>query len=96
MNLKPLGNRVILKPLKQEEKTASGIILPDTVEKEKSEKGEVIAVGPGKVLDNGERLSMSVEVGNKVLFKKYSEENVKIDNEEYLVVDENDILAIIE
>jgi len=96
MTLKPLGNRVILKPLKEEEVTKSGIILPDTVERERSEKALVIAVGPGKMQDNGERTAMSVAPGNKVLFKKYSPEEVKMNNEEYLIVDENDILAIIE
>lgn len=96
MILKPLGSRVILKPIGKEEVTKSGIILPDSVERERSEKGEVIAVGPGKVYDNGQKMTMSVEVGNKVLFKKYSPEEIKIDKEEYLIVDENDILAIIQ
>ncbi|PIR66764.1 MAG: co-chaperone GroES [Parcubacteria group bacterium CG10_big_fil_rev_8_21_14_0_10_36_14] len=94
--LKPLNDRVLVKPLKNEEKTAGGIILPDTVEKERSEKGEVIAVGPGRMLETGQRASMSVAVGNKVLFKKYSPEEIKVDGEEYLVLDERDILAIIE
>ncbi|MCG2694087.1 co-chaperone GroES [Candidatus Parcubacteria bacterium] len=94
--LKPLNDRVLVKPLKNEEKTASGIILPDTVEKERSEKGEVIATGPGRMLETGQRAPMSVAVGNKVLFKKYSPEEIKVDGEEYLVLDERDILAIIE
>lgn len=94
--LKPLNDRVVVKPLKEEEKTAGGIILPDTVEKERSEKGEIIATGPGRLLDNGSRAQMQVQVGNKVLFKKYSPEEVKLGDEEYLIVEEGDILAIIE
>ena len=96
MNLKPLNDRAIVKALNDEEVTASGIILPDTVEKERSEKGEVIAIGPGRALDNGQRAPMQVAVGNKVLFKKYSPEEIKVDKEEYLIVDEKDILAIIQ
>ncbi|MBU1179674.1 co-chaperone GroES [Patescibacteria group bacterium] len=96
MNLKPLSDRVIVKALNEEEKTAAGIILPDTVEKEKSEKGEVVAVGPGRLLDSGQRAPMSVAVGNKVLFKKYSPEEIKVDGEEYLILDERDILAVIQ
>ena len=94
--LKPLNDHVIVKPSSQEEKTASGIILPDTVNKEKPEKGEVISVGPGKVLDNGQRTVMSVKQGDKVIFTKYSPNEIKIDNQEYLVLSESDILAIIE
>lgn len=94
--LKPLADRVVIKPLNEEETTASGIILPDTVEKERSEKGEVIAVGPGRMLDSGARAPMSVAVGNKILFKKYSPEEIKVEGVEYLILDERDILAIIE
>ena len=96
MNLKPLNDRVIVKALNEEETSAAGIILPDTIEKEKSEKGEVVAVGPGRMLDNGQRAPMQVAVGNKILFKKYSPEEVKVKDEEYLILDERDILAIIE
>ena len=94
-NLKPLNDRILIKPLKENEKTSSGIFLPQTAE-EKSDKGEIIAVGPGKLLKNGERSTMSVKPGDKVLFKKYSADEVKIDKEEYLIVSEEDILAIIE
>lgn len=94
--LKPLNDRVIVKPVAKEEKTKFGIILPDTVDKEKPEQGEVVAVGPGKLLENGSRAALSVALGNKVLFKKYSPDEVKIDGEEFLVLDESDILAIIE
>jgi len=96
MNLKPLFDRVVVKPLSKEETTKSGIILPDTVEKEKSERGEIMAVGEGRMLDNGSRAAMSVKVGNKILFKKYSPDEVKIKDETFLILDERDILAIIE
>ena len=96
MKLRPLGDQLIVKPLGQEEVTKSGIILPDTVEKERPEKGEVIAVGPGKVLDNGSRSDMGVKVGDKIVFKKYSPDEVKIDDVEYLVISESDVMAVIE
>jgi len=95
MKLQPLFNNVIVKPLKQEEVTKSGLVLPETREKDRPEKGEVIACGPGKTLDNGQLLAMSVKVGDQVLFKKYSPDEIKIDDEEYLVLSENDIVAII-
>jgi chaperonin GroES len=95
MNLSPLHDQVIIKPLSAEEKTQSGIILPDTVSKERPEQGEVVAVGPGRLLDNGQRSPLSVQVGQKVMFKKYSTEELKYDGQEYLVVAEKDILAII-
>jgi chaperonin GroES len=85
-----------LKPIEPEEMTKGGIIIPDTAEKEKSEQGEVVAIGPGKLNDKGERVALSVAVGNKVLFKKYGPDEVKIDGQEYLVADESDIIAIIE
>jgi len=95
MNLEPLHDNVLVKSLSKEEKTESGIILPDTVDKEKPEEGEVLAVGPGKLLDNGQRAPMSVKQGDKVVFKKYSPDEVKVDKEEYLVIAEGDIIAII-
>lgn len=95
MNLKPLHDRVIVKPLKENETTKSGIILPDT-SKEKPERGEVVAAGPGRLLDNGTRAEMSVKAGNKILFKKYSPDEVKIDGQEYLILDEREILAVID
>ncbi len=96
MKLRPLNDRLIVKALPKEEVTASGIILPDTVDKERPEQGEVIAVGPGKMKDDGTRAEMSVKVGDKVMFKKYAPDEMKVDNEEYLVVSEYDILAVIE
>lgn len=95
MKLQPLFNNVIVKPIKQEELTKSGLVLPETRDKERPEKGEVIACGPGKALDNGQVLKMSVSVGDQVLFKKYSPDEIKIDDEEYLVLSESDIVAII-
>ena len=96
MKLKPLHDNVVVKTLSQEEVTKSGIVLPDTVDKEKPEKGEVIAIGPGKRLDNGNLSEMSVKVGDKIVFKKYSPDEIKIDEEEYLVLSESDIIAILE
>ena len=96
MNLKPLHDHVIVKPLIEEETTKSGIVLPDTVDKEKPEKGEVIAIGPGKLLDNGQRAQMSVQVGQKIMFKKYSPDEMKVDGEEVLVISESDVIAVIE
>ena len=95
MKLQPLHDQVIIKPLTAEEKTKSGIILPDTINKDRPEQGEVIAVGPGRLLDNGQRAPMSVKTGQKVVFKKYSTEDLKLDGQEYVVVAERDILAII-
>jgi len=80
----------------KEEATRAGIILPDTVDKEKPEQGKVVAVGPGKLLDNGSRAQMSVKVGDTILFKKYSPDEIKIDKKDYLVLSESDILAILE
>ena len=92
--LKPLGDRVVIRVLEQEEKTASGIFLPDTA-KEKPSKGEVIAVGPGKVQDDGKRVALDVKVGDKIIFSKYAGTEVKFEGVQYLIVSERDILAII-
>lgn len=96
MKLKPLSDRLIVEPLNENAVTQAGIILPDTVDKEKPEKGKVIAVGSGKVMENGSIHPMSVKVGDIVLFKKYSPDEVKIDDKEYLVLSESDILAVVE
>ncbi len=95
MTLKPLSNRVVLEPISEEEKTKSGIVLPETADKEKPEQGKVIAVGPGRLLTSGKRAPMGVKVGDRVVFKKYGPDEVKIEKKEYLVVSEEDILAII-
>lgn len=92
--LKPLGDRVIIELVESEEKTASGIVLPDTA-KEKPQEGKVVAVGTGRVLDNGERISLEVAVGDRIIFSKYAGTEVKYDGTEYLILRESDILAII-
>lgn len=93
MNLQPLNDHLIIKPLKETEK--SGIVLPDSEKDKKSGKGEVLAVGPGRVLDNGQKLAMAVKVGDKIMYRQYAGDEVKIENEEYLVISEHDVLAII-
>ena len=92
--LKPLGDRVVIRVLEQEEKTASGIFLPDTA-KEKPSQGEVVAVGPGKLQDDGKRVALDVKVGDKNIFSKYAGTEVKFEGTKYLIVSERDILAII-
>jgi chaperonin GroES len=94
-SLRPLGDRVVVKPLARETVTRSGIVLPDTA-KEKPQEGEILAVGPGKVLDNGKRTTLEVKVGQRILFAKYSGTEVKIEGEEYLILRESDILGIVE
>lgn len=93
MVLKPLADRVVVKPIQMEEKTKGGIVLPDTA-KEKPQEGEVIAVGTGRVLENGTKLAPDVKVGDRVIYSKYSGSEVKIEDEEYLIIRETDILAI--
>lgn len=94
MNIKPLADRVIIKPMDPEEKKAGGIIIPDTA-KEKPQEGEIIAVGPGKVNDAGNKVEMEVKKGDKVLYGKYSGTEVTVDGNDYLIMRESDILAII-
>ena len=94
MNIKPLGERIVLKVMESEEKTKSGIVLPDTA-KEKPQMGKVLAVGTGRVLENGERVPLEVKEGDTVLFAKYAGTEVKLDGEEYMVIKESDVLAII-
>jgi len=95
LKIKPLGDRVVVKPLGRETVTKSGIVLPDTA-KEKPQEGEILAVGSGKVLDNGKRTTPEVQVGQKVLFAKYAGTEVKLDNEEYLILRESDRMGIVE
>lgn len=95
MKIEPLHDKVVIKPLTKEEVTASGIIIPDTVDREKPMQGEVVAAGPGKRLESGEIAPMSVKKGDKVLFTKYAPDEVEIDGEDYLVIDEEKILAIV-
>ncbi|OHB21194.1 MAG: co-chaperone GroES [Parcubacteria group bacterium RIFCSPLOWO2_01_FULL_48_18] len=96
MNFKPLNDHVVLEPLEEETRTKSGIVIPDTAEKEKPVKGKVLAVGPGKYNDAGTRIPVSVKVGDTVLFKKYGPDEVEIGGKKYLIGEESDILAIIE
>ena len=94
MNIKPLADRVIIEPLAAIEKTKGGIYVPDTAQ-EKPQEGKVVAAGPGKASDSGEIVKMEVKVGDKVLYGKYSGTEITVDGEEYLVVRESDILAIV-
>lgn len=94
MNLKPLGDRVIVEPLEKDEVTASGIYLPETA-KEKPQEGLVLAIGPGRLDDNGKRVVMEVSNGDKVIYAKYSGTEVKLDDKKYLILSEKDILAIV-
>ncbi len=96
MTIKPLADHILIEPIKEEEKTKSGIFLPDTAQKEKPEQGMVIAVGDGKKTDDGKIVPVSVKAGQKVLFTKYGPNEIKIDGKEYLIAREEDILAIIE
>jgi len=96
MNIKPLADHVVIEPLKQEEKTKSGILLPDTAEKERPEQGKIVAVGPGRKTDEGKVVSLDIKVGDLVLFTKYGPNEVKIDDKEYLIAEEKDILGILE
>ena len=96
MTIKPLADHVLIEPLKQEEKTKSGILLPETVEKERPEQGKIIAVGPGKKTEEGRIVPLEVKVGDVVLFTKYGPNEVKVDDKEYLIAKEDDILAILE
>jgi chaperonin GroES len=93
-NIHPLGDRVVVKPAAKEEVTKSGIVIPDTA-KEKPQEGTVVAVGSGRLLDSGERAALDVHVGDRVLFAKYGGTEFKLDGQEYLVLKENDLLAVI-
>ncbi|MFN8495125.1 MAG: co-chaperone GroES [Caldilineaceae bacterium] len=95
MNLKPLGDRLVVQPSEQEEQTATGIFLPETA-KEKPQQGKVIAAGPGARKENGERVALDVQVGDTVLYAKYSGTNIKLNGKEFLILKETDILAIVQ
>lgn len=95
MALKPLGDRIVVKPLEAEEKTAGGILLPDSA-KEKPQQGEVIAVGPGKLLDNGKVTPVDVEVGNVIYYAKYGGTEIKIGADEFVILRQDDVLAVVE
>jgi chaperonin GroES len=96
MNIKPISDYIVIEPISQEEKTKSGILIPSTIDKERPEQGKVIAVGPGKKTDSGELISPEVKPGDIVLFTKYGPNEVKVDDKEYLIAKQEDILAILE
>ncbi len=96
MKIKPLSDHILIEPLPKEEKTKGGILLPETVEKERPEQGKVIAVGPGRKTSSGKIIPLEIRPGQRVLFTKYGPNEIKVDNKEYLIAKEEDILAIIE
>lgn len=96
IKIKPLGDRVLIEPITEAERTKAGIYLPETASKERPEQGKVIAVGTGRTLDSGKVIPVSVKVGKKVLFTKYGPNEIKVDGKEYLIAKEEDILAVIE
>ena len=96
MQIKPISDHILIEPIKEEEKTKTGILLPDTAEKEKPEQGKVIAVGPGRKDETGKHIPLEVKSGDKVLFTKYGPAEIKVEDKEYLIAKEEDILAIIE
>lgn len=96
MKIQPLADHILIEPIKEEEKTKGGILLPQTAEKERPEQGKVIAIGPGKKDKQGVLIPVSVKVGDMVLFTKYSPNEIKVDDKEYLIVKEEDILAILD
>ncbi len=93
MNLRPLGDRLVVEHVEQSEKTAGGVFLPDTA-KEKPQEGRVLAVGSGRTLDNGNKLAMDVKVGDKIIYSKYSGSEIKLDGKDYLIISEKDVLAV--
>ena len=98
INIKPLGDKVLVEALSEEErmkKTKSGIVIPETVGKEKVDRGQIVAVGPGKINDAGKKISMSVKIGQTVIFPEFSAEKIKVNDKEYYIISESNILAII-
>lgn len=96
MTIKPLGDYILIEPISKEEKTKEGIFLPETTEKDRPEQGRVVAVGPGRRLSSGKRLPIEIKVGDRILFTKYAPNEIKVDDKEYLIAREEDILAILE
>jgi len=95
LKIKPLGDKLVIKPITAEQKLASGIVLPDTAT-EKPQQGEVLAVGPGRTLDNGTKVAMEIKVGDKILYSKYSGTEFKYNDEEYMILNERDVHAILD
>ena len=96
MKIKPLSNNIIIEAIKEEEKTKGGILLPQTAEKDRPQQGKVVAVGPGKTNSQGKVIPMSIKKGDTILFSKYGPHEIKVDNKDYLVLSQDDVLAIIE
>lgn len=96
MKIKPLSNHILIEPIKEEQKSKAGILIPDTAEKERPEQGKVIAVGPGKKDKKGNFIPLEIKVGSTVLFTEYAPTKIKVDNKEYLIAKDEDILAILE
>jgi chaperonin GroES len=96
MNLKPMNDYLLIEPIKEDEVTKGGIVIPETAREERAVKGKVIAVGPGKLNEKGERIPLTIKEGQTVIFKKYAPDEIKIDDKEYYFVREDDVLAIIE
>ena len=96
MKITPLSDHVLIEPIREEERTKSGILLPDTVEKEKPEQGKIVAVGPGRKIASGKIIPLEVKMGDKVIFTKYGPSEIKVEGTKYLIAKEEDILAIIE
>jgi chaperonin GroES len=96
MKIKPLADHILIEPIKEEERTKAGILLPETAEKERPEQGKVIAIGPGRKTSAGKIIPLEVKVGDKVLFTKYGPNEIKVDDKEYLIAKEEEILAILE
>jgi chaperonin GroES len=96
MNLKPMSDYLLIEPIKEDEVTKGGIVIPETAREERAIKGKVIAVGPGKLNEKGERIPLTIKEGQTVIFKKYAPDEIKIDDKEYYFVREDDVLAIIE
>ncbi|MEK7608669.1 MAG: co-chaperone GroES [Patescibacteria group bacterium] len=96
MNFKPLSNHLLIEPLEEQKTTKSGIVIPDTAEKERPTRGKIIAVGPGKTNEKGERAPLAVKIGDVVLFKKYGPDEIELDGKKYLIGDEDDVLGIVE
>lgn len=96
MKIKPLSNNILIEPIKGEEKTKTGILLPDTTDKERPEQGKVVAVGPGKKDKSGKVIALEIKIGDRVLFTKYGPNEIKVEDKEYLIAKEDDILAILE
>ncbi|HEY0605892.1 MAG TPA: co-chaperone GroES [Herpetosiphonaceae bacterium] len=94
--IRPLADRVVIEPQEREEKTKGGLFLPDTASKEKPQEGKVVAVGEGRLDDNGKRIAVSVKAGDRVLFAKYAGTEIKLDDKDYLILAEKDILAVVQ